>query len=108
MLGQQIFTPQAKIDYSNQTEHEQKLTMFINGSLQQDILIDFKTVEFVDSHGLMALVNAYRHAKKAEKNFYLLNVSPAVRIILEISRLDQFLAIKESNFVSYSTQKLAA
>ena len=94
MLGQPVFTLQRKIDHTNQAELEENLLKFIGGCHHRDILVDFKTVEFVDSKGLMGLVNAYKQAKNKNKNVYFFNVSPAVKMILEISQLDQIFAIK--------------
>ena len=94
MLEAAVFKPQTKIDHNNRAELEEKLVDFIGGCNHQDILLDFQTVEFVDSSGLMALVNAYQQAKNKNKNFYLYNVSPAVKIILEISQLDKVFPIK--------------
>lgn len=94
MLGQPIFTLQTKIDHTNQAELEENLLRFIGGCNYRDILVDFKAVEFVDSSGLIGLVNAYQQAKNKNKNVYLFNVSPAVRMILEISQLDRFFGMK--------------
>jgi anti-anti-sigma factor len=94
MLAKSVFTLQKKIDHTNQAELEENLLKFIGGSNNQDILVDFQSVEFVDGSGLRGLVNAYQQAKNKNKNVYLFNVSPAVRMILEISQLDQIFAIE--------------
>ena len=109
MLGQSIFTPHNRIDTHSQAEVKNKLESFIEHSTHQDILVDFASVEFVDGSGLIALVKAYQQARRKNKNFYLFNVSPAVRLIFEISQLDQVLPIKDLNCQSnmYS-ERLAA
>lgn len=95
MNNQQIYRPQGIIDHSNEDEFQEQLLRFVNESSKKDVIIDFKDVEFFDSSGLIALVSAYQEAKKQGKSLYIFNVSPSVKMIFEISRLDQVLGIKE-------------
>jgi len=95
MNNQQIYAPQGVIDHSNESQFQEKLLKLIYHSEINDIVLDFKGVEFVDSSGLIALVSAYKEAKKENKNLYLSNVSPSVKMIFEISRLDKVLGIHQ-------------
>ena len=97
MLTQSIFTSHNRVDSLTQAELHNNLENFIEDSNHQDILVDFAGVDFVDSNGLVTLVKAHKQARRKNKNFHLFNVSPAVRLILEISQLDQVLSIKEIN-----------
>ena len=108
MLGQSIFTPHNRIDRLTEAELNNNLENFIEDSNNQEILVDFTGVEFVDSNGLVALVKAYKQARRKNKNLHLFNVSPAVRIIFEISQLDQVLSIKDINCQSNPYGRLAA
>lgn len=96
MNNPQIYSPEGIINQANQGEFQQQLAKVIEKSPTKDILIDFKKVELVDSSGLMALINAYKQAKNRNKNLYLFNVSPSVKMIFEISQLDKVLGIKDN------------
>jgi anti-sigma B factor antagonist len=60
------------------------------------ILIDMSKVEFLDSAGLMCLVSAYRLAKGLGKRFSVCSLTPSVRMIFELTQLDESLEIFES------------
>ena len=98
MNNQQIYRPHGMIDHSNEGQFQEQLLRFIDESAKKDVVIDFKNVDFVDSSGLIALVNAYQEAKKQDKNFYIFNVSPSIKMIFEISRLDRVLGINEDSY----------
>jgi len=98
MNNQQIYSPQGIINHSNESQFQEQLLRFIEQSTKKDVIVDFKDVDFVDSSGLIALVNAYREAKRQHKNFYIFNVSPSVKMIFEISRLDQVLGINRDSY----------
>lgn len=53
------------------------------------VLVDLSRVTYIDSSGIAALVEGYQTAKASDANFGLLTVSPAVRAVLELARLDQ-------------------
>ncbi|AFZ52299.1 STAS domain-containing protein [Cyanobacterium aponinum] len=98
MNNQQICTPQGIIDHNNESLFQEELLKFIDNTKEKDVVVDFKGVEFVDSSGLIALVRIYQEAKKQEKNLYLFNVSPSVRMIFEISRLDKVIGIRDKDY----------
>ncbi len=61
-------------------------------ALQSDVdvlLIDFATVESTSSHGLMALVTAYKRVREANKRLFLRSVSEQVRMLLEMTGMDE-------------------
>jgi anti-sigma B factor antagonist len=61
-------------------------------ALQSDVdvlLIDFATVESTSSHGLMALVTAYKRVREANKRLFLRSVSGQVRMLLEMTGMDE-------------------
>ncbi|MGI0483265.1 STAS domain-containing protein [Geminocystis sp. CENA526] len=95
MFDRKVYTPEGIINETNQSNFQEQLIKFINNTNHQDIFVDFQQVEFVDSSGLVALVNAYNEAKNQNKNFYLFNVSPSIKMIFEISQLDKVLGIRE-------------
>lgn len=61
-------------------------------ALQSDIdvlLIDFAAVESTSSHGLMALVMAYKRVRETNKRLFLCSVSEQVRMLLELTGMDE-------------------
>jgi len=108
MHDRTIYCPQGIINQDNEQEFQKQLIKFINNSTEKDIFINFEKVELVDSNGLVALANAYKQAKSQNKNFYVCNVSPSVKIIFEISQLDKVLGIREYNYDFISNKNILA
>jgi anti-anti-sigma factor len=76
-------------------EFEQRVqALFRNGST--DLLVDLRNVPTIDSRGVRALVRAHTSAQRLGATFRIACPSPAVRTILEVSKLD-------SVFVVYDT-----
>lgn len=73
-------------------------------ALQSDVdvlLIDFATVESTSSHGLMALVTAYKRVREANKRLFLRSVSEQVRMLLELTGMDEvFEVLTESEDIN--------
>lgn len=53
------------------------------------VLIDFTQVEFTSSPGLMALVMVYKRVREANKRLFLCSVSEQVRMLLELTGMDE-------------------
>lgn len=53
------------------------------------ILIDFQTVEFISSPGLMTLVVAFKRVREAGKKVLLCSVNEQVKMLLELTGMDQ-------------------
>lgn len=58
------------------------------------VVLHCAQVELLDSAGLVALVNAYRLAQKKNKRLVLSQVSPTVRMVLELTQLDRVLEME--------------
>ncbi len=80
-------------------------------ALQSDVdvvLIDFAAVESTSSHGLMALVTAYKGVREANKRLFLRSVSEPVRMLLELTGMDEvFEVLPESEEIDSATLALA-
>ena len=104
-----IEATKGRVDRTNQAEIENMLVQLVNETDYQEILLDFQNIEFIDATGLIALVNVYKQAKNRNKNVYLFNVLPKVKIMFEISQLDQILGIRDLSYDSNNnTLKLVA
>ena len=58
-------------------------------------IIDLSQVDLIDSAGLFALISALNTAKQKHCRLVISNPRPAVKLILEITQLDQILEILE-------------
>ncbi len=60
------------------------------------IAVQLSNVEYMDSSGVATLVEGLRSATKQKKTFQLLSPSPAVRKVLNLSRLETVFSIVDS------------
>src|SRR5215217_1541254 len=76
-------------------EFEQRVqTLFRNGST--NLLVDLRQVPTIDSRGVRALVRAHTSAQRLGATFRIACPSPAVRAILEVSRLDHVFVVYDT------------
>jgi anti-anti-sigma factor len=60
------------------------------------ILVDFKQVEFISSPALMTLVVAFKRAREAGKTLLLCSINEQVRMLLELTGMDQVFEVVEA------------
>lgn len=99
--------PEGYISAANSNEFLQQLIDAVKSSKDSSLLIDMKKVEFMDSAGLMALIEAFRVAKEMENNFSICSVAPPVKMLFELTQLDNVFDIFE-NKDSFATSAIAA
>ena len=56
------------------------------------LMVDMENVEFIDSHGLQKLLACLRLMQSQKSNLVLCSQQPSVRLVFEISRIDQLFA----------------
>ncbi|HEY9617905.1 MAG TPA: STAS domain-containing protein [Microcoleaceae cyanobacterium] len=66
-------------------------------------VIDLAQVDFIDSSGLVALIAALNRANKHRCRLVVCNLRPAVRLIFDITRLDQAFEIFDSQSAALNT-----
>ncbi|BAZ04538.1 STAS domain-containing protein [Calothrix sp. NIES-3974] len=59
-------------------------------------VFNFASVNFMDSSGLVALVNGYKKARQHSCRFVLCNLQAPVRLILEVTQLDSVFEIYDT------------
>ncbi len=64
---------------------------------KSNVLVNLSAVTYIDSSGVASLVEGLQMAKENHKTFYLLNISQNVRMVLELSHLDQVFQIIEQS-----------
>ncbi len=60
------------------------------------LVLDLANVNFIDSSGLSALVTAFKAARAAGGDVALANLTPAVRSIVELTRLHRIMDVYET------------
>jgi anti-anti-sigma factor len=91
----ETITPKNQVTAANAKELHNQINNLFNSSPPSMLLINMEKVEFMDSAGLMVLVNAFNRAKELDMFFQLRSVNESVRIIFELTQLDQVFDIVE-------------
>jgi anti-sigma B factor antagonist len=83
-----VIRPQGNLNAANALEFERDLSTALRDDNNTVLLVDLGQVESLDSAGLMALVSALKLAQALQKTFRICSISPAIRIIFELTQLD--------------------
>ncbi|MCV3216713.1 STAS domain-containing protein [Plectonema radiosum NIES-515] len=81
--------PQSSLNAANALEFERDFTAALTQNDISMLVVDLAAVESLDSAGLMALVSALKLAQSLGRRFRLCSVSPAIKIIFELTQLDE-------------------
>lgn len=90
-----LFKPQGSIDLEGGTVLNEQMVR-INPQRHQLWVIDLAEVHFMDSSGLVPLVNGLKAARQSGCRLVLCNVQAPVRLILELTQLDSVFEIFNS------------
>jgi anti-anti-sigma factor len=99
-----IIQPSGHINASTAVEFKHKLTKAVAAE-QDSVLVDMSQVESLDSAGLMALVSALSLAQSLKRRFSICSVAPSIRIIFELTQLDEAFEIFESRDAFVAARK---
>jgi len=91
-----IVRPTGQVNASNVVELEYQLKSAILSDRYSTVLVDMQQVETLDSAGLGVLVSALRLAQQQNQRFSLCGMGDSVRMIFELTQLDQAMEIFES------------
>lgn len=89
------FRPESFLSAANASEFLERLTAEVKSSVDCPLLVDMKAVEFMDSAGLMVLIEAFRLAESLGRRFVICSLAPSVRIMFELTQLDKAFVICE-------------
>ncbi|MGI8503109.1 MAG: STAS domain-containing protein [Hassallia sp.] len=90
-----VIRPQNCLNAANALELERDLTAALTQNDISILVVDLAAVESLDSAGLIALVSALKLAQSLGRRFSLCGVSPAIKIIFELTQLDEVFEILE-------------
>lgn len=91
-----IVRPTGQVNASNAVELDHQLKSAILSDRYATVLVDMQQVETLDSAGLRVLVSALRLAQQRNQRFSLCRIGNSVRMIFELTQLDQAMEIFES------------
>ncbi|AFY43292.1 STAS domain-containing protein [Nostoc sp. PCC 7107] len=91
-----VIRPQGKLNAANSLEFERDLTAALTPNDVSILLVDLAAVESLDSAGLMALVSALKLAQNLGRSLKLCSVSPALKIIFELTQLDEVFEFEDT------------
>lgn len=84
-----VVQPNGHINAENAAVLKQQLVETVSSHEYTSLLVDMSQVESLDSAGLMVFVSTLTLAQRLGKSFGLFGISPAVRIIFELTQLDR-------------------
>ena len=90
------FQPQGYLSAANAEDFLDRLTLEVKTSSHSALLVDMEKVEFIDSAALMALIKAFRLAESLGQRFVLSSLAPSVRMMFELTQLDNAFEIFEN------------
>lgn len=81
------------VELFNKVESWVAANMMMNNKEVPTLIVDMENVEFIDSQGLQKLLASLRLMQSKKSNLMLCSLQASVRIVLEITRADQLLAV---------------
>lgn len=91
-----VIQPSGHVNAANASEFQDQLAKAVASGQHSVLLVDMQQVESLDSAGLMALVSALHIAQRLNRRFTLCSITPSIRIIFELTQLDQVFEIFEN------------
>jgi anti-sigma B factor antagonist len=92
-----VIKPLGSLNAANITKFQYQLNEAVLSEQTAALLVDLGQVEFIDSAGLMVLVAAHSLAQRLDKRLSLCSISHSVRMIFELTRLDQVFEVFEGH-----------
>ena len=91
-----VFHAKGYVNAANAGGFQRELAASVAAPDVSILLVDMGQVEYIDSAGLMTLVSALKLANRLGRRFSICSVSPAVRMIFELTQLDRVFEIFEN------------
>ena len=84
-----VVQPSGALNAANAHVLQTQLSEHISSDGSKGLMVDMSRVESLDSAGLVSLISALRMARNLSKRFCLCEVPPSIRIVFELTQLDQ-------------------
>lgn len=96
--GVKIIEPSGILDGTQANEFRQQVEEALDQGAET-ILIDLKDITFVDSSGLGILVVVLKKVRAAQKSMYVCSINEQVRMLFELTSMDQVFEVLENRTV---------
>ncbi|MBW4634657.1 MAG: STAS domain-containing protein [Iphinoe sp. HA4291-MV1] len=94
-----VIRPQGCLNATNALDFERELITAVGQHHCSTLLVNLEQVESLDSAGLMALMAGLKKAQRLGRRLSLCSVPPTIKIIFELTQLDQAFEIFECQSV---------
>jgi len=84
-----VVQPCGALNAANAHALQTQLSERISADASAGLMVDMSQVESLDSAGLVSLIATLRLARTLSKRFCLCSVPPSIRIVFELTQLDQ-------------------
>lgn len=84
-----VVQPSGDLNAANAYTLQSQLSEHIASESSMGLMVDMSQVESLDSAGLVSLISALRMARNLRKRFCLCAVPPSIKIVFELTQLDQ-------------------
>lgn len=84
-----VVQPCGFLNAANAHAFQAQLSEQIESDASTGLMVDMSRVESLDSAGLVSLISGLRLARTLSKRFCLCSVPPSIRIVFELTQLDQ-------------------
>lgn len=89
-----VISVKGEIDIYSAPDFKESLYQSIN-DVQQNIILDFSDLSYIDSMGLGILVGALKRVREKDRNITIKNPKSTVRKLFRITGLDKAFIIEE-------------
>lgn len=87
-----VVTIEGEVDLNSSPQMRKAFTELIDRKTSK-VVVDFSKVAYIDSSGLATLIEMMQRLKKNQGQMHLVQMSPKIRSIFEITRLDKLFSI---------------
>jgi anti-sigma B factor antagonist len=94
--GRVIFDISGDIDLANSPAMRKALLGEIKEKKSPKVLLNLKSVRYIDSSGIASLVEGLKASRDQGSRLILYGLSPAVREVMELSRLQRIFEIYDT------------
>jgi anti-sigma B factor antagonist len=102
-LSDSSFEKEGSVELFNQIETSTSGNSLVGDAAAANLLLDLQDVELLDSAGLSVIVTALHNANQKGSSMSLCCVNDSVRLVLELTKMDQRFAIftDKNEFTAY-------
>ena len=90
--GIELVALQGDLDFHSTSDLRTEFSKFAERKAPK-VIVDFKKVNYIDSSGLAAFIELFQQMKRYSGKLVLYQLSPAVRSVFEVARLDSILKL---------------